>query len=198
MKFTLDELRAAAATVHAHVPPTPQHEWPLLRQRCGLSLWVKHENHTPVGAFKVRGGIVYFERLIANGPRPTGVVCATRGNHGQSIALAARLNGLSATIYVPYGNSVEKNAAMRALGATLTEHGSDFQEAREEAARHASANGAHFVPAFHEELVRGVATLWLEFFRSVAALDVVFVPIGQGSSINACAAVRNAASRFPP
>jgi threonine dehydratase len=189
---TLAAVEAAAALVHRHLPPTPQYCWPLLAQRLGAEAWVKHENHTPVGAFKLRGGIVYVDALRQREPECRALVAATRGNHGQSIALAARLNGLAPTIYVPHGNSVEKNAAMRALGATLVEHGTDFQAAREEAARQARANGAHFVPAFHAELVRGVATLWLEFFRSVPALDLVFVAIGQGSSINACVAVRNA------
>jgi len=189
---TLAAIESAAALVHRHVPPTPQYCWPLLAQRLGAEAWVKHENHTPAGAFKLRGGVVYVDELKRREPQCRALVAATRGNHGQSIAYAARLNGISATIYVPYGNSVEKNAAMRALGVELIEHGTDFQAAREEAARHASARGAHFVPAFHDDLVRGVATLWLEFFRAAPALDVVFVPIGQGSSINACVAVRNA------
>ena len=158
MTHTLADLRAAAAIVHAHVPATPQHPWPLLRERCGLQLWVKHENHTPVGAFKLRGGIVYFERLLAGGARPGGVVCATRGNHGQSIALAARQHGLSVTIVVPHGNSREKNAAMRALGATLIEHGDDFQSAREHAQALAAQHGWHMVPSFHVDLVAGVAS----------------------------------------
>jgi len=188
----LAAIESAAALVHRHMPPTPQYCWPLLAQRLGAEAWVKHENHTPVGAFKLRGGLVYVDALKQREPNCLALVAATRGNHGQSIGLAARLHGIAATIYVPRGNSVEKNTAMRALGAELIEHGSDFQAAREEAARRASASGAHFVPAFHADLVRGVATLWLEFFRSAPALDVVFVPIGQGSSINACVAVRNA------
>jgi threonine dehydratase len=189
---TLAAIESAAALVHRHVPPTPQYCWPLLAQRLGAEAWVKHENHTPAGAFKLRGGLVYVDALKRREPQCRALVAATRGNHGQSIGYAARLNGISATIYVPHGNSVEKNAAMRALGAELIEHGNDFQAAREEAARDASARSAHFVPAFHDDLVRGVATLWLEFFRATPALDVVFVPIGQGSSINACVAVRNA------
>ena len=189
---TLSAIESAAALVHRHFPPTPQYNWPLLSQRLGAETWVKHENHTPVGAFKLRGGLTYIEALKKREPGCATVVGATRGNHGQSIGRAARLNGMTATIYVPHGNSVEKNAAMRALGVELIEHGEDFQAAREEAARYAAARGAHFVPAFHEELVRGVATLWLEFFRAAPALDLVFVPIGQGSGINACVAVRNA------
>jgi len=189
---SLAAIESAAALVHRHVPPTPQYCWPLLAQRLGAEAWVKHENHTAVGAFKLRGGLVYVDALERREPQCRALVAATRGNHGQSIGFAARLNGIRATIYIPHGNSVEKNAAMRALGVELIEHGTDFQAAREEAARHANAVGAHFVPAFHDDLVRGVASLWLEFFRAVPALDVVFVPIGQGSGINACAAVRNA------
>jgi len=188
----LAAVESAASLVHRHLPPTPQFCWPLLSERLGAEAWVKHENHSPVGAFKLRGGLTYVDAVKRREPRCRALVAATRGNHGQSISRAARLAGMSVTVYVPHGNSVEKNAAMRALGAELVEHGSDFQEAREEAARHAARTGAHFVPAFHEDLVRGVATLWLEFFRSAPALDVVFVPIGQGSGINACIAVRNA------
>jgi threonine dehydratase len=188
----LAAIESAAALVHRHMPPTAQYCWPLLAHRLGAEAWVKHENHTAVGAFKLRGGLVYMDALKQREPHCRTVVTATRGNHGQSIGVAARLFGLSATVYVPYGNSVEKNAAMRALGAELIEHGDDFQAAREEAGRFASARGAHMVPAFHPDLVRGVASLWLEFFRSAPKLDTIFVPIGQGSSINACMAVRNA------
>lgn len=189
---SLAAIESAAALVHRHCAPTPQYCWPLLSQRLGCEAWVKHENHSPVGAFKLRGGLAYIDALRQREPHCRAVVAATRGNHGQSISLAARLGGLTATIYVPHGNSTEKNAAMRALGGELVEHGSDFQEAREEAARYASRHGAHFVPAYHADLVRGVATLWLEFFRAAPAPDLVFVPIGQGSGINACIAVRNA------
>lgn len=189
---SLAAIESAAALVHRHMAPTPQYSWPLLAQRLGAEAWVKHENHTSVGAFKLRGGLVYMDALKQREPHCRAVVTATRGNHGQSIGFAARLNGLTATVYVPHGNSIEKNAAMRALGAELVEHGNDFQAAREEAGRFAAAQGAHMVPAFHAEIVRGVATLWLEFFRATPKLDVIFVPIGQGSSINACVAVRNA------
>jgi threonine dehydratase len=188
----LEQLRAAAALVHAHVAPTPQHPWPLLRERSGLQLWVKHENHTPVGAFKLRGGIVYFDRLLARGERPAGVVCATRGNHGQSIAWAARAHGLQATIVVPHGNSREKNAAMRALGATLVEHGDDFQAAREHARSLAEAHGWHMVPSFHDDLVAGVASYALELFDAVPRLDAVVVPIGLGSGACGLIAARDA------
>jgi len=189
---TLAELRAAATIVHAHVPPTPQHAWPLLRERCGLQLWVKHENHTPAGAFKLRGGIVYFDRLLACGERPSGVACATRGNHGQSIAWAARQHGLTVTIVVPHGNSREKNAAMRALGATLIEHGDDFQAAREHAQVLAARHGWHLVPSFHADLVAGAASYALELFDAVAKLDAVVVPIGLGSGACGVIAARDA------
>jgi threonine dehydratase len=192
MKTTLADLRAAANAVHAHMAPTPQHPWPLLRERCGMQLWVKHENHTPVGAFKVRGGIVYFERLLASGARPSGVVGATRGNHGQSIALAARQHGLPVTIVVPHGNSREKNAAMRALGATLIEFGEDFQSAREHAQALAARHGWHLVPSFQADLVAGVASYALELFDAVPKLDAVLVPIGLGSGACGVIAARDA------
>ena len=192
MRLTLAELRAAAAIVHAHVAPTPQHEWPLLRERCGMQLWVKHENHTPVGAFKLRGGLVYLERLVAGGTRPRGVASATRGNHGQSIALAAGQHGLPVTIVVPHGNSREKNAAMRALGATLIEHGDDFQAAREHAQALAEQHGWHMVPSFHADLVAGVASYALELFDALPKLDAVLVPIGLGSGACGLIAARDA------
>jgi threonine dehydratase len=192
MNAALADLRAAAATVHVHVAPTPQHPWPLLRERCGMQLWVKHENHTPAGAFKVRGGIVYFDRLLAGGAPPSGVISATRGNHGQSIALAARQHGLPVTIVVPHGNSREKNAAMRALGATLIEHGDDFQSAREHAQALAAEHGWHMVPAFHRDLVAGVASYALELFDAVPKLDAVVVPIGMGSGACGVIAARDA------
>jgi threonine dehydratase len=189
---TLANLRDAAALVHAHVAPTPQHPWPLLRERTGLQLWVKHENHTPVGAFKLRGGIAYFNRLIARGARPSGVISATRGNHGQSIAWAAGRHGLTATIVVPHGNSREKNAAMRALGANLIEHGEDFQAAREHAQTLAEQHGWHMVPSFHTDLVAGVASYALELFEAVSPLDAVLVPIGLGSGACGLIAARDA------
>jgi len=187
--YSADELEAAQRTVYAAMPPTPQYAWPLLRERLGAEVWVKHENHTPLGAFKVRGGLVYLQGLVQSEPACRGVISATRGNHGQSIAFAAKRHGLAATIVVPHGNSVEKNAAMRALGAELIEHGGDFQQAREHAAALAQARGLHFVPSFHRDLVRGVASYWIEFFRAVQPA-VVFVPVGQGSGICACIAAR--------
>lgn len=193
MIFKPEDIEAARQAVYAVMPPTPQYAWPLLRERLGMQVWVKHENHTPVGAFKVRGGLTYFARLAGTGDGARGVITATRGNHGQSVGLAARKYGLAATIVVPHGNSVEKNAAMRALGAQLIEHGDDFQAAREFAARLAAERGLHMVPSFHHDLIRGVMTYWLEFFESFARgeePDVVFVPIGQGSGFCAAAAAR--------
>lgn len=191
--FTRDEVAAARATVQACMPPTPQYAWPLLRQRLGFETWVKHENHTPAGAFKVRGGLTYFAQHAQGGPKPAGVISATRGNHGQSVGYAARRHGLAATIVVPHGNSTEKNAAMRALGVQLIEHGEDFQAAREHAIGLAEERRLHMVPSFHRDLVRGVMTYWVEFFESFpegAAPDVVYVPIGQGSGFCAAAAAR--------
>jgi threonine dehydratase len=179
----------ARRIVHAAMPPTPQQRWPLLDQRLGAQVWVKHENHTGVGAFKLRGGLVYFDALRKREPALRGVISATRGNHGQSVGFAASRQGFEATIVVPRGNSVEKNAAMRALGVELIEHGDDFQAAREHAGWLAREHGLHMVPSYHDDLVRGVATYWLEFFEAVQP-EVVFVPIGQGSGICACAAAR--------
>ena len=184
---TRAQIEAAAATVYAAFGPTPQYCWPTLSQRLGTDCWVKHENHTPVGAFKVRGGLTYFEHLMQTGTLPQEVISATRGNHGQSIAYAAARHGVACTIVVPEGNSSEKNAAMRALGAQLLEHGHDFQAAREHAQAMALARQAHMVPSFHPALVLGVATAWFEFFRAVPDLDMVYVPIGLGSG--ACAAL---------
>jgi threonine dehydratase len=184
--FSLSELESAAALVHESFA-TPQYAWPLLAERCGAEVWVKHENHTPTGAFKLRGGLVYLERLRRERPEVRGIVSATRGNHGQSLAWAGRRYGVPVTIVVPHGNSVEKNAAMRAFGATLVEHGEDFETAREEAARIAAAEGLEFAPSFAPDLVKGVATYSLELFRGAPALDAVYVPIGLGSGI--CGAI---------
>lgn len=189
--FDLAALREAADFVHQHVPATPQHAWPLLAERLGCEVWVKHENHAPTGAFKVRGGLVYVRSLLAGGNPPRGLVTATRGNHGQSMALAARQAGIALVIVVPEGNSTEKNAAMRALGAELVEHGVDFDVAREEAARLAEVLGYAMVPSFHPELVRGVATYGLELFEAVRDLDCVYVPIGMGSGICGLIQARN-------
>jgi threonine dehydratase len=189
--FTLTELEQAHALVGAAVPPTPAHAWPLLAQRLGTHVIVKHENHTPAGAFKVRGGLVYVDRLKREHPNTRGLISATRGNHGQSIAFAGRRHGLPVTIYVPKGNSVEKNRAMAAFGAELVEHGTDFQEAREEAIRHAARDGLQMVPSFHPDIVCGVATYALELFRTAPDLDVLYVPVGQGSGICGCIIVRD-------
>ncbi|AIZ32074.1 threonine dehydratase [Pseudomonas parafulva] len=189
--FDLTALREAADFVHQHVPPTPQLAWPLLAERTGCQVWVKHENHAPTGAFKVRGGLVYVRSLLDSGEVPAGLVTATRGNHGQSMALAARQAGLPLVIVVPEGNSLEKNAAMRALGAELIEHGVDFDVAREHAAQLAQARGYLMVPSFHAQLVRGVATYALELFEAVTGLDTVYVPIGMGSGICGLIQARN-------
>ena len=188
---SIEEIRAAQKLVYEVMPPTPQIVWPLLCERLGTEVWVKHENHTPIGAFKARTAIVYAAELLAKSNDITGLVTATRGNHGQSVALAAKKFALPAHVVVPVGNSVEKNAAMRAQGANLIEFGSDFQESKEHAQKLAEQHGWHFVPSYHRDIVKGVATYWLEFFSAVANLDVVYVPIGQGSGICSCAAVRN-------
>jgi len=192
--MTLADLESAAAIVHGAMRPTPQQRWPLLDARVGAAVWVKHENQTPVGAFKVRGGLVYFDRLRASGVAVPGVVAATRGNHGQSIGFAAARHGIPAAIVVPHGNSSGKNAAMRALGVELIEEGHDFQAALEAAGRIAASRGWHLVPSFHEWLVQGVATYSLELFRAVPSLDTLYVPIGLGSGICGAIAVRDALS----
>jgi threonine dehydratase len=189
---TLDELEEAARIVHAAMPPTPQHAWPLLAARLGAEAWVKHENHTPTGAFKLRGGLVYMARLKARRPDVPGVVSATRGNHGQSLAYAGRLHGIPVTIVVPRGNSTEKNAAMRAFGARLVEHGEDFDAARAQAEALAEAEGLVFAPSFAPDLVAGVASYALELFRAAPPLDAVYVPIGLGSGICGLIAARDA------
>ncbi|MCZ2413679.1 MAG: threonine dehydratase [Burkholderiales bacterium] len=187
----IDEIGSAARIVYETMPPTPQYRWPMLCREAGTEVWLKHENHTPVGAFKVRGGLVYFSRL-ASDKTVRGVVTATRGNHGQSVALCASRYGIPATVVVPRGNSVEKNAAMRALGATIVEHGADFQEAREFAGQLAARDGLHFVPSFDRTLVAGVATAALELFRAVPGIDTLYVPIGLGSGICGAVAARDA------
>ncbi|MEX2628846.1 MAG: threonine dehydratase [Tistlia sp.] len=191
---TLEEIETAAEVVYRHLPPTPQYAWPLLAEAYGCRVWVKHENHTPTGAFKVRGGVVYLERLRHRLPEVRGVATATRGNHGQSVAFAAAAQGLEARVYVPHGNAVEKNAAMRAFGARLVETGADFQEARETAMAEAERDGLHMLPSFHPDLVEGVATYPAELFRAVPDLDTVYVPVGLGSGLCATLAARDALS----
>ncbi len=189
---TLSEIEAAKVLICPHIRETPMYRWPLLEAGLGCELWLKHENHTPVGAFKIRGGLVYMDELKRTQPDVLGVIAATTGNHGQSIAYAARLNGLRAVIVVPQGNNPEKNAAMRSLGAELIEYGSEFQEVLEYSRELAAKEGLHAVPSFHPWLVRGVATYGLEMFRSVADLEAVFVPIGLGSGFCGTAAAREA------
>lgn len=189
---TLDQIREARSLVYRHMPPTPQYVWPLLNQRLGAQVWVKHENHTPVGAFKIRGALVYLRRLLDQQPQLPGVIAATRGNFGQGVAMAARINGIPCVIVVPRGNSPEKNDAMRAQGAELIEYGHDFQEAFEHAGLLASNRGLEFVRSFHPWLVLGTATYALELFESAPSLDRIYVPIGLGSSICGVAAARNA------
>jgi len=191
MLFTLAELEAAAALVRSFVPPTPAYAWPLLGQRCGANVLVKHENHTPTGAFKARGGLVYLDTLRRAGRLPTGLVTATRGNHGQSVALVALRHGIPATVVVPEGNSVEKNAAMRGFGAELVIGGRDFDESRSVAAAIREERGYHLVPAFHRDLVKGVATYAHELFTAAGELDAAYVPIGMGSGICGLITVRD-------
>lgn len=189
---TLQELESAAELIHPVVPPTPQFAWPLLADTIGCEVWIKHENHTPIGSFKVRGGLVYVHDLMRRQPDCAGVIAATRGNHGQSIAFAARRHGRRALIVVPHGNSVEKNAAMQSLGAELIVAGHDFQASLEYASDRASRDGLHMVPSFHRLLVQGVGTYALELFRAVTDLDAVYVPIGLGSGICGVIAARDA------
>jgi threonine dehydratase len=189
--FDLQQLERAHEIVAAAMPPTPAYAWPLLSARLGATAIVKHENHTPTGAFKVRGGLVYVDALKRQRPHTAGLISATRGNHGQSLAFAAGRYGVPVTIYVPSGNSAEKNRAMRAFGANLVEHGEDFQSAAEEAGRRAKVDGLEFVPSFHPDLVTGVATYALELLRKAPDLDILYVPIGQGSGICGCILARD-------
>jgi threonine dehydratase len=188
----LAELEAAAQRVYAAMPPTPQYAWPLLARHAGCEVWVKHENHTPTGAFKVRGGLNLVAQLVERHAGLRGVISATRGNHGQSLAYASRRHGVPCTVVVPHGNSPAKNAAMRALGAELVEHGRDFDEARVHADALAQARGLHMVGPFERELVAGVGTYALELFRAAPPLDRVYVPIGCGSGICGLISARDA------
>ena len=193
MHFTREAIQSAQRTVYSAMPPTPQYNWPLLKQALGFELWVKHENHTPLGAFKVRGGLTYVDWLRRTQPEVRHLVSATRGNHGQSIGFAVRQHGLKATIVVPHGNSVEKNAAMRALGVELVEYGEDFQASAEYAAVLAQQGQLHRVPSYHPELVRGVATAYVEFFEALRDTppDVMYLPIGMGSGISGASVARS-------
>ncbi len=192
MKPTLSQIEAAAEIVYQVLTPTPQYCWPLSSKRLGTNVWIKHENHTPIGAFKIRGGLIYFHRLALERDRTKGVISATRGNHGQSVGFAARRYGKPATVVVPFGNSREKNAAMLALGVNLIEHGDDFQAAYEHATELARERDLHMIPSFDWLLVRGVATYAMELLRHVQDLDVVYVPIGLGSGICGMVAARDA------
>lgn len=183
MTFTKSELEDACALVYRHMQATPQYSWPMLNARTGTKTWVKHENHSPTGAFKMRGAVTFMDWLTRRHPDISGICTATKGNHGQGQAHMATAAGLRAVIYVPHGNSVEKNDAMRAFGAELIEHGTDFDEARAEAVRVAKEQGLFVVPAFHKELVRGVATYAYELLTAQPDLDTIYVPIGCGSGI---------------
>src|SRR5215469_2869361 len=188
---TLDEVREGQKLIYSVMQPTPQVSWPLLNQRLEAETWVKHENHTPIGAFKARTAIVYAAELFRQRKGIKGLITATRGNHGQSVALAGQRFSIPVTIVVPFGNSAEKNAAMRAQGASLIEFGKDYQEAREHAEKLAREQELHMIPPYHRDIVRGVASYWMELFSAQAQLDAVYVPIGMGSGICAGCAVRN-------
>lgn len=195
IQFDMSELGEAVTLVRRTMPPTPQIAWPKLRARAGCTVWVKHENHTPTGAFKLRGGLVYLDRFRRADPGSAGVITATRGNHGQSIAFAAARAKVAATIYVPLGNSPDQNSAITACGARLIEFGRDFDQARHEAERAAQAQGLHFVPSFHRDLVLGVASYALELFHAVERLDAVYVGVGMGSGIAGLIGVRDLLGR---
>ena len=188
----LGEIAAAAELIYRHMGPTPEYCWPLICERAGAEVWIKHENHTPIGAFKVRGGLVYLDDLMKRAPATRGVIAATRGNHGQSVAYAARHAGIEAVVVAPQGNSVEKNRAMRAFGAELIEHGADFNAAHDRSKELAAERGLHAFPSYHPLLVRGVATYGLELLHAVPDLDTVYVPIGLGSGINGVISARDA------
>ena len=191
MQFSAEELGWAAGVVGRYVPPTPQYVWPLLAEAVGAEVWVKHENHTPTGAFKVRGGLVYAERLRTGRPGVKGIISATRGNHGQSLAFAGRAAGIDVTIVVPHGNSPGKNAAMRGFGAELIVFGHDFQAAREHASALGAQRGLETVPSYHPDLVLGVATYAQELFNATGELDAIYVPVGMGSGISGVIGVRD-------
>lgn len=190
--FNRAEIETAIELVHAQMPPTAQYTWPLISADVGTEVWIKHENHTPTGAFKIRGGITFMDWLRRKRPEIEGVVTATRGNHGQSLARAATAAGLRSVVYAPKGNSIEKNAAMRAFGAEVIEDGEDFDFAILAARRASEAEGLYMVPTFHREIIRGVATYAYELMTAVADLDTIYVPIGSGSGICSLITVRDA------
>jgi len=189
---TKGQLETSAGIVAAHMPPTPVIRWPLLERRTGAEVWVKHENHTSIGAFKIRGGLNFLTNLKQDQPNCRGVITATRGNHGQSVALSAAAVGMQATVLVPHGNNPEKNAAMKAFGAELIEHGDDFQEAYEYSSQLAAEKGLYPIPPYHPWLIEGVGTYALELFLDQPDLDTVYVPIGMGSGISGVMAARDA------
>ena len=188
----LQQLNQAAQIVYQAMPATPQYCWPLINEALGCEVWIKHENHTPTGAFKVRGGLVYLHELATRSPTVRHVVAATRGNHGLSVGFAAKRLGMQAHIVVPVGNGAEKNMAMRALGVDLIEHGKEFQDSRVHAGQLAAEHDWHMIPSMHPDLLAGVASYWLELFSAQSDLDMVFVPIGQGSGICAAVAAKQA------
>lgn len=192
MDFSIDKIQQASALVHQHIPPTPQYIWPQLCEKLGTSVWIKHENHTATGAFKIRGGITLLNYLLQAHPGIKGIITATRGNHGQSQARAAKAAGLTAKILVPFGNSQEKNMAMRSFGAEVIEYGQDFDEARQRAIQLSESEQLFMVPPYHPQLVLGVASYALELFTELADLDIVYVPIGCGSGICGLISVRDA------
>src|SRR3954462_1545931 len=188
---TLQEVGEAQKLVHHLMLPTSKISCPLLNQKLEAQVWIKHENHTPIGAFKARSAVFYAAQLFRNGNQIKGMITATRGNHGQSVGLAGQRFNVPDTMGVPHGNSVEKNTAMRSQGARLIEFGQDFQESREHAQKLSEEQGLHFVPPFHRDIVTGVATYWMECLTPVPDLDAVYVPIGMGSGICGACAVRN-------
>jgi threonine dehydratase len=189
---TLSEIESAQELLYRSMPPTPQYTWPLLNQRLQAEAWIKHENHSPVGAFKLRGALIYVNWLRETDPHLTTVVAATKGNHGQGVGMAARLLGLRAIVVVPHNNSREKNRAMQAQGVELIERGHDFQESLEYARELAAQPGHAMIESMHPRLVMGTSTYALEFFRNTPSLETVYVPIGLGSSICGVSAARNA------
>ena len=191
LTFELSQLEQAAELVYKAMAPTPLYAWPKLKRRAGCTVWVKHENHTPTGAFKVRGGLVYLDRLRREQPHIRGIISATRGNHGQSLSYAAARTSIPATIYVPNGNSPDQNSAIASFGAKVVEFGRDFDEAKHEAFRVAAAEDLLFVPSFHPDLVAGVASYALELFRAAPKLDAVYVGVGMGSGICGLIAARD-------
>lgn len=190
--FTLADFETAAAELNGIFSPTPQISWPLLNQRCGCEVWIKHENHLPTGSFKIRGGIWYTKNRLKSRNESNGVIAATRGNHGQSVALSAFSYRIPASVVVPFGNSIEKNRAMVAYGAELIQFGTDFNDSLEHAHQLATERDLNFFPSFHPLLVQGVGTYAIEFFRRVLDLHTIYVPIGMGSGICGMIAARNA------